>query len=275
MRPSFEYVCLDLDGTLLNSAKEISKTNRDTIKKLHENGVRFIIATGRHLGESLDFLKRYSLEDEFDYVVFADGSQVHDIRLARTTSIKLLSTNDLRTVSKITGLKDLAYYEEDNDYFVFSTLSRRTIRKFLKNNSVIHKGKDRYIYYPLLSLHGSKTIEKIVLPLIPSEQKAELSKQYQILELPSSVEVLPTDKSCAIKQLMDSLGKPYDKLVFFGDEYNDLSCFEAFPGVVMNNAPEELRRYSIIETISNNDDGVAVALDSLFSSLPDSSNINH
>ena len=275
MRPSFEYVCLDLDGTLLNSAKEISPVNCDTIKRLHKAGVRFIIATGRHLGESLEFLKRYDLEEEFDYIVFADGSQIHNIRLAQTTPIKLLSTSDLRIVSKITGLKDFAYYEEENDYFVFSALSRRTIRKFLKNNSVIHKGKDRYIYYPLLRLHGSKTIEKIVLPLIPLEQKDGLSRHYQILELPSSVEVLPTDKSCAIKQLMDSLGKPYDKLVFFGDEYNDLSCFEAFPSVVMNNAPEELRRYSIIETISNDDDGVAVALDSLFSSLPDSSNINH
>ena len=267
MRHSFEYVCLDLDGTLLNSAKEISKANRDTIIRLHEAGVRFIIATGRHLGESLDFLKQYGLEDAFDYIVFADGSQVHDIRLSRTTSIKLLSTNDLRTISKITGLKELTYYEEDNDYFVFSTLSRRTIRKFLKNNSVVHKGKDRYIYYPLLCLHGSKAIEKIVLPLIPSEQKAELSKHYQILELPSSVEVLPTDKSFAIKRLMDSLGKPYDKLVFFGDEYNDLSCFEAFPSVVMSNAPEELRRYSLIETISNDDDGAAAALLALLSDI--------
>ena len=265
MHHSFEYVCLDLDGTLLNSAKEISPVNCDTIKRLHKAGVRFIIATGRHLGESLDFLKRYGLEDEFDYVVFADGSQVHDIGQARTMSVKLLSTKDLRAVSSITGLKDLVYYEEYNDYFVFSTLSRRTIRKFLKNNSVIHKGKDRYIYYPLLSLHGGKTIEKIVLPLIPSEQKTELSKQYQILELPSSVEILPTDKSCAIKQLMDSLGKPYDKLVFFGDEYNDLSCFKAFPSVVMSNAPEELKRHSIIVANSNDQNGVATALLSLFS----------
>ena len=264
MHSSFKYVCLDLDGTLLNSAKEISKANRDSIKRLHENGVSFIVATGRHLGESLAILKQFGLEEEFNYIVFADGSQIYDIELDRITTIELLSVKDLKVLSSITGLKDFAFYEEDNDYFVFSTLKKSTLHKYLKNNTIVHKNKDRYIYYPLLCFHRSKSIEKVVLPLLPQSQKAELTKLYHILELPTSVEVLPTDKSIAIKQLMDSIGKPYNNLIFFGDEYNDLSCFKSFPSVVMSNAPEELKHYSIIETVSNDDNGVAYALQFLF-----------
>jgi len=40
-------VC-DLDGTLLNSAMTLSDENISAIRKLHERGIRVVLATGRN-----------------------------------------------------------------------------------------------------------------------------------------------------------------------------------------------------------------------------------
>ena len=43
----YKAIALDLDGTLLNSKKEISKNNKETIMKAAKAGVKIILASGR------------------------------------------------------------------------------------------------------------------------------------------------------------------------------------------------------------------------------------
>lgn len=44
----FKVVVSDLDGTLLNKQHQISPRTRDTLHRLVEQGVKFVVATGRH-----------------------------------------------------------------------------------------------------------------------------------------------------------------------------------------------------------------------------------
>ena len=43
----YTAIALDLDGTLLNSKKEISKRNKEAIRKAAKAGVKIILASGR------------------------------------------------------------------------------------------------------------------------------------------------------------------------------------------------------------------------------------
>ena len=43
----YKLIALDMDGTLLNSKKEISEKNREAIKKAKELGVYVVLASGR------------------------------------------------------------------------------------------------------------------------------------------------------------------------------------------------------------------------------------
>ena len=45
----FKAIVCDLDGTLLSTEHTISKNTIDTIKKITDQGVKFFIATGRHI----------------------------------------------------------------------------------------------------------------------------------------------------------------------------------------------------------------------------------
>lgn len=44
---AYSLIALDLDGTLLNDHHKISEKNRECLVKLHRNGVRIAVCTGR------------------------------------------------------------------------------------------------------------------------------------------------------------------------------------------------------------------------------------
>ena len=67
-------IATDLDGTLLSSSTKISRENLDSIKRLYENGVHTVIATGRTFFEIPEEL----LECEYiDYIIYSNGAAIY------------------------------------------------------------------------------------------------------------------------------------------------------------------------------------------------------
>lgn len=51
----YKMICIDMDGTLLNSKKVISEGNKVALKKAYEKGVHIIICTGRNPKNAIYF----------------------------------------------------------------------------------------------------------------------------------------------------------------------------------------------------------------------------
>jgi hypothetical protein len=60
-----KLIACDLDGTLLNSSMEISDANVQAIKRAQENGIEFMVASGRAPHESQPMLKEYGIDCGF------------------------------------------------------------------------------------------------------------------------------------------------------------------------------------------------------------------
>ena len=72
-------------------------------------------------------------------------------------------------------------------------------------------------------------------------------------------------KTNAMQFIMKMYGLEKDEVIAIGDNYNDKGMIEfAGMGVAMGNAPEEIKAAADIITDSNNSDGVAKALEKLF-----------
>jgi Cof subfamily protein (haloacid dehalogenase superfamily) len=78
------------------------------------------------------------------------------------------------------------------------------------------------------------------------------------------VTALAANKGAGLKALADAVGVPLDAVVVIGDMANDLPMFaEAGFSVAMGQAPENVRAAADAVTLSNDEDGVAAAIDRL------------
>ena len=64
-----KMIALDLDNTLLNSRKEISARNEAVLKKLHEQGIRVVLCTGRPINAIWPYIEQLGLTAAEDYTI--------------------------------------------------------------------------------------------------------------------------------------------------------------------------------------------------------------
>lgn len=69
----YRLLALDLDGTLLNSQKEITPEVRKALAWAKERGVYVVLSTGRIVGEAAEFARELPCED---LMVTAGGTAI-------------------------------------------------------------------------------------------------------------------------------------------------------------------------------------------------------
>ena len=112
----------DLDGTLFRE-QEISKNDISALKKLKDNGHKFIISTGRNLRGVKEIFKDYKDVDA-DYLVLCNGALVLDGNFEVVYNKRI----DSVTATKI--IKD--FIDDENICFVFICFCTNYI--FFTNN---------------------------------------------------------------------------------------------------------------------------------------------
>ncbi|MDO5389399.1 MAG: HAD family hydrolase, partial [Clostridia bacterium] len=72
-----KLVAVDLDGTLFGrDHKSVSQRNVNALKKLSENNVKVVIASGRTYSQITNVIKRVGVAD---YIVCSNGASVIDV----------------------------------------------------------------------------------------------------------------------------------------------------------------------------------------------------
>ena len=81
---NYRLLALDLDGTLLNSRKEITQATKDAIARIKQNGVKVVLSTGRIVGEAVEFAREI---DSDDFMVTAGGAAISSVRRDRKSVV--------------------------------------------------------------------------------------------------------------------------------------------------------------------------------------------
>lgn len=72
----YKLLVLDVDGTLLNDAKEISKRTRAALLKVQQMGVRIVLASGRPTFGLIPLAKMLELNNYGGFIVSYNGCQI-------------------------------------------------------------------------------------------------------------------------------------------------------------------------------------------------------
>ena len=110
-----ELFVTDLDGTLLNSNKEVSIKSIEILNKLIDDGVNFTVATARTPATVVDLLQDVNLKLP---AVLMNGVLLYDIKEEKYINIKEIEKNTVDKVFDILNKfhKNAMVYGVKNDH---------------------------------------------------------------------------------------------------------------------------------------------------------------
>ena len=271
-------IALDLDGTLLNSAKGLSPRNRAALYRAAEAGIEIVPSTGRFYRgipeavRELPFV-RYAITINGAHVVdLRNGGTIYSAEIPKDEAIACIRHLDTLPVIYDCYLDGWGYIteamrERAEDYIDYPP-SLDMLRRL---RSPVPELKE------FLDTQG-KGVQKIQLftrdiPFRDSLVKT-LPRRFPELvftvSLPNNIEIncACADKGRALLELARHLGVGQDQTMAFGDGTNDLTMLRAAGcGVAMGNAHPAVRAAADRVTADCDSDGVAQVVEELLTQI--------
>lgn len=267
----YSIIALDLDGTLTNSEKIISPRTFDALMKAQREGVRLVLASGRPTFGIAALANQLQLADYGGYVLSYNGGRIIDwcektVIFSQVVDPKLVPI--LYDFAEKAQLPIVTYLPE-------AILASKNEGEYLAEEARINGMPvviaQNFVEEAMQIAGGSTKVlipgEPELLIQLESEMKAALSEQMEVFRsAPFFLELPPKgiDKAQSLQRLLTHLGLERETLMAFGDGFNDLSMIQfAGQGVAMANAVEEVKSIADFVTTSNEEDGIAHALEQL------------
>lgn len=276
MKNKYKIVFIDIDGTLVDDKKEISQENINIIHKLKEKGIICVLCTGRPI-ITVENLSKIS--GAMPYVIAAGGAIVYNIENNEVIYSKEMKKDIAKQILEII---------RKHKIYNAVTISKNILEEKVEYdiNSI---GRPETIKIDDLQAYMEKTKEPILQFTPDSYNKEKIEHLREDLIKIPNLSIIPVDKFVknvdgeiktvyfidimmkdvtkaeAIKQLLNYLNIEKEEAIAIGDGYNDLEMFDVVGyKVAMENAVEELKQKAYMVTVSNNEFGVAKALEKIF-----------
>jgi Cof subfamily protein (haloacid dehalogenase superfamily) len=260
-----ELIALDLDGTLLDPAEQISALNRAAIRRSLEAGVRVVLVTGR----GTDLPVRISRELGLNLpVICCHGALTKDFAANRTLEhmpVPLVYAKPMVEYAERNGLSLAIYSEEffwrlEGSHLYMDDMTGPAWREATTFADVLDSAPT------FIRFLGDESI----LAMEREFGDWPVSFRYENWGEFRECAVLNRDasKKNALKQLCADFQILPERVLAIGDSRNDVPMLRwAGIGVAMGNALPEVKESVRYVTASNNEDGVARAIDRFVGSL--------
>ena len=271
MSRTIRMIGVDLDGTLLNSEKQLTAYTREVLKKAIEQEVAVVVATGRPFSGVPDELKHFP---GIRYALTANGARILDMQKQKVVYENLLSVESSEKVIDILrkhhaiheffvdgvgymnedGLKNVyAYFEDPHmaEYLQSTRITVKDVKEKLqamkcevdKLQGIFRNQKDKEE-----ALEELNTLSGIVVTAA-MDNNLEINKEG-------------TNKGLGLLQLGKSLGISREEIMACGDGGNDVEMLkEVGFAVAMANGSDPVKKAADFVTVSNDEDGVAKAIE--------------
>ncbi|MBP2032181.1 Cof subfamily protein (haloacid dehalogenase superfamily) [Clostridium algifaecis] len=268
----YKWCVCDMDGTLLNSEKEISQEDKKALKKLQNDGVEVMIASGRVDTLLKLYIKELSLNG---YIICCNGGLIKNIRTGKILYSKIINKDDVRRVLTQCFRDNLSFLVYTVDQ-VYSNEGNRIGEKYRRLNKTFDKDSKipiNFVDDKLMDSIDGMGVLKILLVCDERAEVIELERnfsKYNGLTVVSSGETLVDimasniSKGNALEILSKKLNVSLSRVIAFGDNYNDIDMLKivGMP-IAMENAVEDARSAAKYVTKSCDDSGIAYAINNI------------
>ncbi|MFC1236170.1 Cof-type HAD-IIB family hydrolase [Vibrio sp. F74] len=262
----YKLVALDMDGTLLNSKKEITTRNKEAIAQARARGVTVILASGRPLAGMEEKLKELELTSDKDFVVSSNGSYVHRVSDLKQIHSQIITGKDAKRVARVAeelGVHMHAFSVEhglitpkNNQY----TEHEAFINGLNVNEFDFSQLEDDHPIVKAMFADSSEALDRVT-PLLADDLHADYTivrSAHIFLEFLH----LGSNKGIGVAVVADCLGIKPTEVISIGDAQNDHHMIKyAGLGVAMGNATEATKALADHITDTHENSGVAEVIE--------------
>lgn len=266
-----KLIAVDMDGTALHTDKSISERTITALQEAARQGCVVLPATGR-IVKMLP--KPITSIPGIRFAITSNGASVIDFRNRSTVYSDLMTTDETNRIVPFlcgTGFLVEAYCGG------ISYSDKEALQRLLRLNppelilGLVMQSQTFVENLPEFIASHNLRLEKINMPYIPDEFRRQLflqlseKKEYSVCSsCPTNIEVntATCSKGNALRYLCSKLKISPSQVMAIGDSGNDVSMLEyAGFAVAMGNADPPLRESADYITGTNDEDGVAYAVE--------------
>ncbi len=239
-------VVSDLDGTLLDSDKNVGEETKQAVRDLKNRGILFGIASGRPVESIRELSKKWGIDDSISFIIGMNGGAMYDCRLNQKEEFASMDGDLLLSIIRFIRKGVGSHYGklhfevmDGNTRYVEWSSPYTLGNADLYGEIEVIENLDEYL--------PGRRFDKLIVRSDPADQPAlvEYAKGYQS----SKFTAFPTagdlfeyvdpeiNKGFGLQKVCDHYGLSLENVVAFGDEANDVEMLSlAGNGVAMKNA---------------------------------------
>ncbi len=240
-----KLIICDIDGTLYNWSRTLSKETIDVINKIHEKGILFGLASGRPYEELVHYAKMWNFDFQFDVIIGLNGAEVWDKKSNINHTFYQLEPDTLHEICDLMSHftcnpfmywhQKLLCIKHDHMIDVSSKTSQREI-VVAKDISDLYAEPNAKIMFRMTEEEVKKV--EAYLKEHPSDKYIGFKTQTTLIEFMDP----RISKGFGIQKLCEITGLKKDEILSFGDTTNDNSMLEASGwGVCLKNGTNDTK----------------------------------
>ena len=273
MEHKIKMIGLDLDGTLLTDKKELTARTKAVISRTLSQGIVVLVATGRPWMGIPEELRNFP---GMRYALTSNGARIIDAQEERVIEEHLLSPELALQALEICGKYDTLQevYFDGQGYAPADKMA--VVERYHRNPSMCeYMRKTRIPVDNIFKLvkEENRGLDKVQALFADMEERTQAWRELREvsgLELVGSlrynieINTAGVNKGTGLVNLGKVLGIKREEIMAFGDGDNDIVMLkEAGIGVAMANAEDKVKETADYITLSNEEDGVAEAIEKL------------
>ena len=285
----YKLVAIDLDGTMLNRYGIVTEKTKQVIEQVQKNQIEVIIASGRPIDSIKTIAKEIKSEN---YFISGNGAILYDIKKDEILYENTLKKTKVLDIIKICEENSIFYNIYTEKEIISKTLNynvlyyyKENLNKDEENKTHINIVEDIYDYIlnrdekiiKITICDNNQTIFNSIIRRLNEIGEIEVldvshmsrktikqgTEDIAIEYFYTEISAKNVNKWNALEFLAEKMNVKKEEIITIGDNINDKKMIEcAGLGIAMQNGAPDVQKIADYVTESNDNDGVAKALES-------------
>ena len=259
----YRLICVDLDGTLLTDDKKVNQKDIEALQKMEARGIRTALITGRMTAATEPIVRQLGIP-----CILACNAGTYILEEQQCIHTEYLSVEAMREINKeirpfgipLWIFRNKRWFVTAEDSFVETEERLIQYTPELVSVEELARQWEKEGTGPNKLLIGTEpTLIRKIHEALKNRRDADMA-----CSSPNFLEIFPKgmNKGKALRLICEKKGIRIEETIAFGDQELDIPMLEAAgTAVAMGNAIEELKKKADFVTKTNNEAGIAHALE--------------